>query len=199
MSDSTDLIATFRNCVVQYARNSTCARGTDVSWAESQQELLVHAYVWLIYHFNQGEAHRIHQNLIIHSLFWLAFMKSFDDRNRPGRIAYNPVCLQQNLRNGRTTMRMIGDPLDKANKLFSMLGSLFNDVRLQRLVVGEPCRDDYKKQEDEIVQHLMKLAWDKQHDAFPLHASVQNAIFMLGPSHRWWTEMPGAPQGILVK
>ena len=58
-------------------------------------------------------------------------------------------------------MKVIGDPMDKADKIFSMLGSLFDDVRLQRLAVGKPCRRDYKKQENEIVQHLLKLAWDK--------------------------------------
>ena len=96
-------------------------------------------------------------------------------------------------------MNAIGDPMDKADKLFSTLGSLFDDIRLQRLAVGEPCRKDYQKQEDEIVQHLAKLARDKKHDAFPLPASVPNPILVLAPSHQWWTEMPGAPQGILAK
>ena len=96
-------------------------------------------------------------------------------------------------------MNAIGDPMDKADKLFSTLGSLFDDIRLQRLAVGEPCREDYWKQEDEIVQHLTKLARDKKHDAFPLPASVPNPILVLAPSHRWWTEMPGTPQGVLVK
>ena len=36
VSDNTDLIAVFRNCVVQYAKNSTCASGMKVSWAEAQ-------------------------------------------------------------------------------------------------------------------------------------------------------------------
>ena len=71
-------------------------------------------------------------------------------------------------------------------------GFLFDDIRLQRLAVSEPCRKDYKKQEDEIVQHLVKLA-------FPLPASVPNPIFILGPSHQWWTEIPGASLGILTK
>ena len=199
VSDNTDLIAVFRNCVVQYAKNSTCASGMKVSWAEAQRELLVHAYTWLLYHFDQGEAHRIHRNLIVHSLFWLAFAKSFDDRNRPGHIPFNPVYWQNNLKNGQTAMNAIGDPMDKADKLFSTLGSLFDDIRLQRLAVGEPCREDYRKQEDEIVQHLAKLARDKKHDAFPLPASVPNPILVLAPSHRWWTEMPGTPRGVLAK
>ena len=100
VSDNTDLIAVFHNCVAQYAKNSTCASGMKVSWAEAQCELLVHAYTWLLYHFNQGEAHRIHRNLIVHSLFWLAFAKSFNDRNRPGRIPFNPVYWRNNLKNG---------------------------------------------------------------------------------------------------
>ena len=68
VSDNTDLIAVFHNCVVQYAKNSTCTSGMKVSWAEAQRELLVHTYTWLLYHFDQGEAHRIHRNLIVHSL-----------------------------------------------------------------------------------------------------------------------------------
>ena len=105
-----------------------------------------------------------------------------------------------NLRTGQTAMRAIGDPIDKTDRLFSTLGSLFDDVRLQRLAVGEPCRQDYKKEEDKIVHHLGKLARDKEHDAYPLPASVpKKAIFMLDPSHWWWTEMPGAPRGVVLK
>ena len=96
-------------------------------------------------------------------------------------------------------MRAIGDLLDQAHQLFFTLGSLFDDVRLQRLAVGIPCREDYKKQEDEIVQHLAKVAWDKHHDAFPLPVSIPHPIYMLEPSHRWWTEIPGTPCGILVR
>ena len=95
-------------------------------------------------------------------------------------------------------MKAIGDPMDKADRLFSTLGALFDDVRLQRLAVGKPCRPYYKKQEDEIMQHLGKLSRDKQHDTFPLPASVPKPIFVLEPSHRWWMEMPGAPQGVLM-
>ena len=199
VSENTDLIAMFCNCVAQYARNSTCTSGMKVSWVEAQRELLVHAYTWLLYHFDQGEVHRIHRNLIAHSLFWLAFAKNFDDRNRPGHIPFNPLYWRNNLRNGQTTMKVLGNPMDKADKLFSTLGSLFDNICLQRLAVSEPCREDYKKQEDEIVQHLVKLARDKEHDAFPLPASVPRPILVLGPSHQWWTEMPGAPLGVLAK
>ena len=95
-------------------------------------------------------------------------------------------------------MKVIGDPMDKADRLFSTLGALFDDVRLQRLAVGEPCRLDYKKQEDEIVQHLGKLSRDKQHDTFPLPASIPKPIFVLEPCHHWWTEIPGTPRGVLM-
>ena len=198
ISENPDLIAVFRNCVVQYVKNTTCASGTKVSWVAAQRELLVHAYSWLLYHFDQGEAHKIHRSLIVHSLFWLAFAKSFDDRSKPRRIPFNPVIWRDNIRGGLTTMKAIGDPMDKADRLFSTLGALFDNVCLQRLAVGEPCRPDYKKQEDEIVQHLGKLSRDKQHDAFPLPTSIPKPIFVLEPSHRWWTEMPGAPRGVLM-
>ena len=91
ISENPDLLAVFHNCVVQYMKNSTCASGTKVSWAGAQRELLVHAYTWLLYHFDQGEAHRIHRNLIVHSFFWLAFAKSFNDRSKPRHIPFNPV------------------------------------------------------------------------------------------------------------
>ena len=158
ISENPDLIAVFRNCVAQYAKNTTCASGTKVSWVAAQRELLVHAYTWLLYHFDQGEAHKIHQSLIVHSLFWLAFAKSFDDQSKPRCIPFNPVIWRDNIRGGLTAMKAIGDPMDKVDRLFSTLGALFDDVRLQRLAVGEPCRPDYKKQEDEIVRHLAKLS-----------------------------------------
>ena len=198
VSENSDLIAVFRNCVAQYAKNTTCASGTKVSWAGAQRELLVHTYTWLLYHFDQGEAHRVHRNLIVHSFFWLAFAKSFDDWSKPGRIPFNPVKWRDNIRSGLTAMKATGDPMDKADRLFSTLGTLFDDVHLQRLAVGKPCRPDYRKQEDEIVHHLGKLSRDKQHDAFPLPTSIPKPIFVLEPSHRWWTEIPGAPRGVLM-
>ena len=191
-----DLLAVFRNCISQYAKNKTCATGAKVSWAEAKRELLVHAYIWLLYHYDQGESHRIHRSIIVHSFFWLAFAKSSSDRNHPGRIPFNPMKWRDNLAAGRTAMKAIGDPMKWADKLFSTLGALFDDVRLQRLTVGMPCREDYKKQEDEIVSHLRKLAGDKEHDAFPLPASVPKAIYVLRPTHPWWTKIPNAPRGI---
>ena len=199
VSTNTDLVAVFRNCVGQYAKNSTIFYQEKVSWADAQRKLLVHAYCWLLYHFDQAEAHAIHRNLIVHSLFWLAFAKSFDDRNRPGRIPFNPKYWKENMRKGRTAMNAIGDPMSKADKLFSTLALLFDDVRLQRRAVGAPCRENYKQQEDEIITHLGKLASDKQHDAYPLPASVPKAILVLRPDHRWWEQMPNAPRGVAAQ
>ena len=199
ISDDPDLQAVFHGYVSEFAKNTTCARGHKVSWADSYRELLVHAYIWLLYHYDQGEAHRIHRNIIVHSLFWLAFAKSVADRSRPGRIAYNPVTWMKNMAEGRTAMKSIRDPLTYADQLFSTLGGLFDDIRLQRLAVGTPCRDDYRNQEDEIVSHLAKLANDKRNDRFPLPASVPSAIFVLPPTHPWWTEYDRAPREVLLK
>ena len=58
---------------------------------------------------------------------------------------------------------------------------------------------DYRKQEDKIVIHLVKLARDKEHGTYPLPASVPKSILVLVPTHPWWTEIPNAPQGILLK
>ena len=183
ISENPDLIAVFHNCVAQYAKNTTCTSGTKVSWVAAQCELLVPTYSWLLYHFDQGEAYKIHQSLIVHSLFWLAFAKSFDDWSKPRCIPFNPVIWWDNIRSGFTAMKATGDPMDKADRLFSTLGALFDNVCLQRLAVGKPCRPDYKNQEDEIVRHLGKLSRDKQHDTFPLPASVPKPIFVLEPSH----------------
>ena len=195
ISNNPDLLAVFRNCVSQYTKNKTCTTGVKVSWAEAQRELLVHAYIWLLYHYD----HRIHRSIIVHSLFWLAFAKSSSDRNRPGHIPFNPVKWQNNLAAGRTAMKAIGDPMEWADKLFFTLGMLFDDVRLQWLAVGLPCREDYRKQEDKIVSHLRKLAGDKEHDAFPLPTSIPKAIYVLGPTHPWWTEIPNTPRGVVAK
>ena len=168
VSNNTDLEAVFRNCVGQYAKNSTIVTGEKMSWADAQRKLLVLTYCWLLYHFDQVEVHVIHWNLIVHSLFWLAFAKSFDDQNCPGCIPFNPKYWIENMNTGCTAMNTISDPMKKANKLFSTLVSLFDDVRLQRMAVGTPCRENYQKQEDEILTHLGKLASDKEHDTFPL-------------------------------
>ena len=199
ISDSTDLVGFFRSCVGQYAKNASILTGDKVSWADAHRKLLAHAYRWLLYHYDQREAHVIHRSLIVHSFFWLAFAKSFDDRNRYGRIPFNPQYWMDNVKNGRTAMNAIGDPLSKADKLYSTLTMLFDDVRLQRLAVGTPCRENYKNQEEEIVRHLASLASDKQHDAFPLPASVPKAILVLAPTHRWWGQIPNAPQGVVAK
>ena len=199
LSTNVDLEAVFLNCVGQYAKNSTIVTGEKMSWADVQCKLLVHAYCWLLYHFDQAEAQVTHQNLIVHSLFWLAFAKSFSDRNHPGRIPFNPKYWIQNVNSGCTAMNTIGNPMKKADKLFSTLASLFDDIRLQRLAVGTPCRENYEKQEEEILTHLGKLASDKEHDAFPLPASVLRAILVLGPTHRWWGQMPNAPRGVATQ
>ena len=199
ISDEPDLQAVFHACVSQFAKNATCTRGHKVSWADAYRELLVHAYIWLLYHYDQGEAHRIHCNVIVYSLFWLAFTKSVADRSGPGRITYNPVTWMKNIAEGKTAMKSIRDPLTYADKLFSTLGRLFDDIRLQRLAVGTPCCDDYRNQEDKIVSHLAKLANDKRNDRFPLPASIPHAIFVLQPSHPWWTEYDKAPKEVLLK
>ena len=199
ISDDSDLQSVFHGCVTQFAKNATCARGHKVSWADAYRELLVHAYIWLLYHYDQGEAHRIHRNIIVHSLFWLAFAKSVADRSGPGRITYNPLTWMKNLAEGKTAMRSIRDPLLYADKLFTTLGGLFDDIRLQRLAVGTPCRDDYCNQEDDIVSHLAKLANDKRNDRFPLPASIPNAIFVLPPTHPLWTKYDKAPREVLLK
>ena len=69
ISTNTDLEAMLRNCVGQYAKNSTIVTGEKVSWVDVQRKLLVLTYCWLLYHFDQAEAHVIHRNLIVHSLF----------------------------------------------------------------------------------------------------------------------------------
>ena len=95
------------------------------------------------------------------SFFWLAFAKAYADRSKPGCNKYDPKKMSRNLAQGQTAMLRLGDPLDYEGTLFVMLRQLFDDVRHQKLAVGEPCRPDYSKQEDEIVQHLQKLARDK--------------------------------------
>ena len=199
VSDNPDLVAVFRNCVGQYAKNASILTGNKVSWVDAHRKLLAHAYRWLLYHYDQPEAHVIHQSLIVHSFFWLACAKSFDDRNRYGRIPFNPKYWMENVDSGCTAMSVIGDPLSKADKLYSTLTTIFDDVRLQRLAVRTPCRENYKNQEDEIVRHLANLASDKAHDAFPLPASVPKAILVLGPAHRWWGQIPNAPEGIVTQ
>ena len=57
ISDNTDLVGFFRSCVGQYAKNSSILTGDKVSWADAHCKLLAHAYQWLLYHYDQREAH----------------------------------------------------------------------------------------------------------------------------------------------
>ena len=52
--------------------------------------------------------------------------------------------------------------------------------------MGIPCRPDYKKQEEEILTHLVKLTRDKRNDTVRLPASVPEAKQVLDPSHPWY-------------
>ena len=163
-----------------YSKNTGC------SLAEAFQELSLYAYKWVLNHFDRKKAHRIHRNVICHSLFWLAFAKAYWDRTKPGRNRYDPESMARNLAQGCTAMLRLGDPLDYKGKVFVTLGQLFDDVRHQKLAVGVPCRPDYSKQEDEIVTHLAKLARDKRNDTVRLPASVPEAKQVLNPSHPWY-------------
>ena len=51
--------------------------------------------------------------------------------------------------------------------------------------MGIPCHPDYKKQEDEILLHMAKLARDKKNNIIRLPASVPEAKQVLDPSHPW--------------
>ena len=82
----------------------------------------------------------------------------------------------------------MGNPLDYEGKLFVTLGQLFDDVRHQKLAVGNPCHPDYSKQEDEIVTHLVKLTRDKRNDTVCLPASVPDAKQVLNTTHPWYSD-----------
>ena len=170
----------FISSVNHYSKNTGC------SLAEAFWELSLYAYKWVLNHFNKKKAHRIHRNVICHSLFWLAFAKAYWDRSKPGCNKYDPEKMARNLAQGRTTMLQMGDPLDYEGKVFVTLGQLFDDVRHQKLAMGVPCRPDYSKQEEEIVTHLAKLARDKRNDTVCLPASVPEAKQVLNPSHCWY-------------
>ena len=154
-----DGVDNFLACVGHYAKNTQC------SLAQAFRELSLYAYKWVLGHFDRRKAHRIHRNVLSYSFFWLAFAKAYADRSKPGHNKYDPERMSRNLAQGQTAMLRLGDPLDYEGTLFVMLGQLFDDVRHQKLAVGEPCRPDYSKQEDEIVQHLQKLARDKRNDS----------------------------------
>ena len=176
-----DGIDNFLACVAYYAKN------TDCSLAQAFRELSLYAYKWVLGHFDQRKAHRIHRNVICHSFFWLAFAKAYADRSKPERNKYDPERMARNLAQGQTTMLRMGDPLDCEGTLFMTLGQLFDDVRHQKLAVGNPCRPDYSKQEDEIVQHLAKLSRDKRNDSVQLPASLPDAKQVLNPQHPWYS------------
>ena len=175
-----DGIDNFLACVGHYTKNTQC------SLAQAFRELSLYAFKWVLGHFDQRKAHRIHRNVLSYSFFWLAFAKAYADRSKPGCNKYDPERMSRNLAQGQTAMLRLGNPLDYEGMLFVTLGQLFDDVRHQKLAVGEPCRPDYSKQEDEIVQHLQKLARDKRNDSVRLPASVPDAKQVLDPHHPWY-------------
>ena len=175
-----DGVDNFISSVSHYSKNTGC------SLAEAFRELSLYTYKWVLNHFDKKKAHRIHCNVICHSLFWLAFTKAYWDWSKPGRHKYDPEKMARNLAQGRTAMLWVGDPLDYEGKVFVTLGQLFDNVRHQKLAVDVPCRPDYSKQEEEIVTHLAKLARDKRNDTVRLPASVPEAKQVLNPSHPWY-------------
>ena len=153
-----DGVDNFCASVYHYAKNIKC------SLAEAFRELSLYAYKWLLSHFDKEKVHRIHRNVICHSLFWLAFVKAYWDRLKPGRHKYDLEKMARNLAEGRTAMIPVKDPIEYKGKVFVTLGQLFDDVHHQKLAVGVPCCPDYKKQEDEILTYLTKLTRDKRND-----------------------------------
>ena len=176
-----DGVDNFISSMNHYSKNTGC------SLAEVFRELSLYTYKWVLNHFDKKKAHQIHQNVICHSLFWLAFAKAYLDRSKPGRNKYDPERMARNLAQGQTAMLWRGDPLDYEGKVFVTLGQLFNDVRHQKLAVGIPCHPDYSKQEEEIVTHLVKLTRDKRNNTVHLPASVPEAKQVLNPSHPWYS------------
>ena len=176
-----DGVDNFISSVNHYSKNTGC------SLAEVFRELSLYAYKWVLNHFDKKKAHRIHCNVICHSLFWLAFAKAYWDRSKPGCNKYDPEKMARNLAQGRTAMLQMGDSLNYEGKVFVTLGQLFDDVRHQKLAVGVPCCQDYSKQEEEIITHLAKLARDKRNDTVRLPASMPEAKQVLNPSHPWYS------------
>ena len=175
-----DGVDNFISSVNHYSKNTRCLL------AEAFRELSLYAYKWLLNHFDKKKAHRIHRNVICHSLFWLAFAKAYWDWSKPGCHKYDPEKMARNLAEGRTAMIRVGDPIDYEGKVFVTLGQLFDDVRHQKLAVVVPCRPDYSKQEEEILTHLAKLARDKRNDTVQLPASIPEAKHVLNLSHPWY-------------
>ena len=184
-----DGIDNFISSMNHYSKNTRC------SLAEAFWELSLYAYKWLLNHFDKKKAHRIHRNVICHSLFWLAFAKAYWDRSKPGHHKYDPEKMVRNLVEERTTMIRVRDPIEYEGKVFATQGQLFDDVRHQKLAVGIPCRPDYSKQEEEILTHLVKLARDKRNDTVRLPASVPEAKQVLNPSHPWYKYDDNAQYG----
>ena len=174
-----DGVDNFISSVNHYSKNTGC------SLAEAFRELSLYAYKWLLNHFDKKKAHRIHHNVICHSLFWLTFAKAYWDRSKPGRHKYDPEKMARNLAEGCTTMIRVRDPIEYEGKVFATLGQLFDDIHHQKLAVGIPCRPDYSKQE-EILTHLVKLARDKRNDTVRLPASIPEAKQVLNLSHPWY-------------
>ena len=175
-----DGVDNFCTSMYHYSNNTGC------SLAEAFRELSLYAYKWVLNHFDKKKAHRIHCNVICHSLFWLAFAKAYWDRSKPGHHKYDPEKMARNLAGGCTAMIRVKDPIEYEGKVFATLGQLFDDVRHQKLAVGIPCHPDYKKQEDEILTHLAKLTRDKRNDTVRLPASIPEAKEVLDHSHPWY-------------
>ena len=175
-----DGIDNFISSVNHYSKNTGC------SLAEAFRELSLYTYKWLLNHFDKKKAHRIHRNVICHSLFWLAFAKAYWDWSKPGRHKYDPEKMARNLAEGRTTMIRVRDPIEYKGKVFVTLGQLFDDVCHQKLAMGVPCHPDYSKQEEEILTHLVKLARDKRNNTVWLPVSIPEVKQVLNPSHPWY-------------
>ena len=93
-----DDVDNFISSVSHYSKNTGC------SLAEAFRELSLYAYKWVLNHFDKKKAHRIHRNVICHSLFWLAFAKAYLDRSKPGHNKYDPERMARNLAWGQTAM-----------------------------------------------------------------------------------------------
>ena len=184
-----DGVDNFCTSVYHYVKNTNC------SLAEAFRELSLYAYKWLLNHFDKKKAHRIHRNVICHSLFWLAFAKAYWDRSKPGRHKYHLEKMARNLAEGYTAMTRVKDPIEYEGKVFATLGQLFDDVHHQKLAVGVPCHPDYRKREDEILTHLVKLSRDKRNDTVHLPSSVPEAKQVLDPSHPWYKYDDNARHG----
>ena len=114
-----DGVDNFIRSVSHYSKNTEC------SLAQAFWELSLYAYKWLLSHFDKRKSHRIHRNVICHSLFWVAFAKAYWDRSKPGHHKYDAEKMARNVAEGRTIMIRVGDPIDYEGKVFATLGQLF--------------------------------------------------------------------------